>query len=188
MAHAVQLFDSDESLASEVAAFLHRGYLLGEHVRLIATADHLAGICRQLEHRGCPVSDIRGTSRLQLLEATATVQSLMPGGRLCSSRMHSFVRELVGQAEVFRAPMCVYGEMVDVLAERGEFKAVIGLEAAWTRALAGLPASLLCGYRSSRFGSRESATTLGDICGQHDEVRTSQSDLLGAWLVAQARH
>ena len=84
-------------------------------------------------------------------------------------------------------PTRIYGEMVDVLAAHAEFKSAIALERAWTQALTGLPASLLCGYASERFGDPSTALALRSICHHHDEVRTSPNDLLASWLVADSK-
>ena len=48
--------------------------------------------------------------------------------------------------------MRIYGEMVNLLAARGDLRGALALEKAWNRAPSGAPVALLCGYSSSHFG------------------------------------
>lgn len=181
MPHAVQLFDSADSLAVHVAAFLHRGYLLGEELHLITTSEHMAGIARQLGALGCPVNDALASRQLRWADAANTLRVLMPDGRIDHDHLRSLIREIA------RTTTRVYGEMVDLLAERGNLKGAVELETAWNRALAGVPTSLLCGYSSGHFGDLGASAALREICLQHDDIRCCSTDLLGSWLVQKSQ-
>ena len=50
-------------------------------------------------------------------------------------------------------PVSIYGEMVNLLWERGDVMAAMRLEGLWNELGAGIDFSLLCGYRTG--GSRD---------------------------------
>jgi hypothetical protein len=183
VAHAVQLFDSDDSLAADVASFLHRGYLLGEHVRVVSTAAHMAGIARQLSNLGCPVERATATGELVWWDAATTLGSLMSDGRVDAQRLRPLVREMSGNGRPH--PTRVYGEMVDLLAERGDLRSALALEQAWTRAIAGGTTSLLCGYQAIHFSDTSTRGALDAICREHDDVRHAPGDDLAGWLLTR---
>ena len=185
MAHAVQLFDSDDSLAVQVSTFLHAGYLSGERLRVIASAEHMAAIARHLGDLGCPVAETLASGRLRWMDSASTLQLLMPEQRLDAGHLRSLVRDLAQPVDDSRGPLRVYGEMVNLLAERGDLRGALELEKAWNRALAGAPATLLCGYSSGHFGDPATGTALDEICREHDCVHTCATDLLGSWLVGR---
>jgi hypothetical protein len=182
VAHAVQLFDSDDSMATHVAAFLHRGYLSGERIRVVATTDHMAAIAHQLNTLGCPVERLTATRDLVWWDAATTLHTLMGDGRVDPARLRPLAREL-SAADGRARPTRVFGEMVDVLAERGNLKASIALEDAWTRALTGVPADVLCGYHSTRFSDPATRCALTAICKAHDAVHDTPGDDLANWLL-----
>jgi hypothetical protein len=101
--------------------------------------------------------------------------------------VRALAREMAQASDHRHAPTRTYGEMVDLLAAHGDFKGAADLERVWNRVLAGVPATLLCGYSSSRFGDPSTSAALHEICHQHDEVRCSDKDLLGTWLVEKSR-
>ena len=186
--HAMQLFDSDDTLSMHAATFLHRGYLQGEQLRVIATSDHMAAIARHLGNLGCPVTDALASGRLRWMDAPTTLQMLMPDGRPPDeAHLRALAREMAQARDHSHAPTRFYGEMVDLLAARGDFRGAVGLERVWNRVLAGAPATLLCGYSSTHFGDPSTSAALHEICQQHDDVRSCETDLLGTWLVEKSR-
>ncbi len=87
------------------------------------------------------------------MDAASTLQMLMPGRPPDQAHLRSLVREMAQARDHSHAPTRFYGEMVDLLAERGDFKGAVDLESAWNRVLAHVPATVLCGYSSSHFGN-----------------------------------
>ena len=57
--------------------------------------------------------------------------------------------------------VCIYGEMVDVLAARGQYKAAYQLEVLWNALGKREPFTLFCGYSSAHFGDPKTAAILG---------------------------
>jgi hypothetical protein len=185
--HVVQLFDSDESLATAAAAFLHRGYLCGERLGIIATASHWLDIATHLNHLGMPVAEALATQRATWVDANRALPAIARPEGIDEERLGALVEGLMGRRDGVHTPLRVYGEMVDLLAARGDFKAALELEGGWVRHLAHAPATLFCGYSAVHFGHPDTTGALNAICDLHDDVRTSRADALSAWLVAGRR-
>ena len=84
--------------------------------------------------------------------------------------------------------MRVYGEMADMLAQRGDFETLMKLEAIGNQLLATMPVHVLCGYSASTFMPPPSHRSLIDICCAHTAVRRHQDDHLSAWLLNAAHN
>lgn len=63
-----------------------------------------------------------------------------------------------------------YGEMVDLLWQRGELAVAIELERRWNEAIAELDISLLCAYSSEAGSAPEHEVTLHEVCRLHTRV------------------
>jgi hypothetical protein len=70
----------------------------------------------------------------------------------------------------------VYGEMVDVLCQRGQQNAAVALEELWNRLAFTRRFALLCGYRLDVFDRQSQVATLRDICNLHTHVAPSADD------------
>ena len=169
-------------MASDVASFLHRGYIQGEHLRIISTADHMAAIARQLSYLGCPVERATALGILVWWDAASTLNALMSDARVDPMRLRPMFRDLAGSTRRAR----VYGELSDLLATRGAMKSAIALEQSAPHVLSGVPADVLCGYSSTHFSAQATSDALHGICRAHDEVRHAPGDDLAAWLLARA--
>ena len=66
----------------------------------------------------------------------------------------------------------VFGEMVDVLCERGQRDAAVELEELWNRLARTRDFTLLCGYRLDVFDRTSQVDTLPNVCRLHTHVTT----------------
>jgi len=167
-------------MASDVAAYLQRGYVQGDQLRIISTADHMAAIARQLAHLGCPVERATALGTLVWWDAATTLNALMSDGRVDPLRLRPMFH-LASNGGTGRAR--VYGELSDLLAAHGDLKSAVALEQAAPHVLTGASADILCGYRSTHFSAQATCEALRGICRAHDEVRSSPGDDLAAWLL-----
>ena len=180
--HIVQFFDTDESRARNVAAFLAAGYAAGDTLIIVARPVIWAAMIEQLEAQGVPVHTAVGSGRLVVKDAFATLQSLSRGGSpdavLFEQVVGRSVRTLAARGRV-RA----YGEMVDLLAQRGELEDAIKLEGFWNDLSAQVSIFLMCGYSAAHFVSTSTHRALLDICSTHSTVKQDDHDPLGNWLL-----
>ena len=170
--HAVQFYKDDASLAKTVARFFEDGLRAGEPAVMIATPSHTKAILRALSVTGCNVQSLRRTGRLQTLDATRSSLLSWAAGRLTrfSSRA-TWAMSSNGCAEDRRpCPIRAYGEMVDLLWQRGNTDAAIRLEILWNQLASNYEFSLMCGYAVGQFYKETRDPRYEDICAQHSDV------------------
>lgn len=186
--HIVQLFDSEESRASNVASFLAEGYEAHEPMLLIAQPVNWTAIITHLERHGVSMQRAIADGMFVVKDAQDTLQRVSPFGSPSSGAF----QEVLGgtlQALARRGPRVrIYGEMADMLAQRGDFETLLKLEAIGNQLLATMPVHILCGYSASTFMPVPAHRPLLDICCAHTSVRRHEDDHLSAWLLNAAHN
>ena len=182
--HHLQLFDSSKSLAETVAAFLIAGFERGEPLLVVATPPHRELLARKLEEAGLNLREAMLANRLVMLDAAHTLEKFMrqdgPSPAAFDEVVGSLVARLANDSRV-----CIYGEMVDVLASRGQYKAAHHLEELWNALGRRESFTLFCGYASGHFGDPRTAKFLSDICDAHGHLHRKKDDLLAEYLLNQ---
>jgi hypothetical protein len=172
-AHGVQIYADVDELADSVATYLARGFDAGEPAIVVATPDHARRFLEQLALRGWDAARIERDACLRLEDAEATLAAIMQGGRGPSRAVfEQIVGGLLDDAEK-GAPgreVRAFGEMVDLLSERGETGAAAELEALWNDLGRRRRFSLLCGYRLDVFDRASQVGMLPDVCRAHSHV------------------
>ena len=185
--HIVQLFDTDLSRAQNIAAFVAEGLAAGERCIIVVRPETAAAVEEQLQTLGVAAPDVIADGRLIVNDAYETLRSISRNGTidraLFTQVMEPAVRALQGPQ---RLRAC--GEMVDVLAQRGDLKGSIALEALWCELADRIPMVLLCAYSSVRFVSTATHQALIDICHVHSEIQRDAQDPLGNWLLTAAHN
>jgi len=179
--HHVQLFDEPDSRVEGVANFLHRGWLSGGPLLVVARPLNWVLIQARLQTKGCPVAPIIAEGRLVVLDAATTLATFLedsPNPNL----FHAHVGTTVSRLSK-RGRLHAYGEMVDILAEQALFKTAHELEILWNQLAMREAFTLLCDYASAHFGDPRDAEALHRICRAHTDAHADGSDLLGTWLL-----
>jgi hypothetical protein len=187
--HILQLFDTPDSLGNVVSAFLYEGWETGEHLLVVAKPRHWTRIADRLARRGCREAEAIEQGRLTVLDVHATLPGFMRGqhvdAALFRSTLGALVSRLAGSST--RAGLRIYGELVEVLAEEGNFDGARELEELWNELRVKHPFTLLCGYSAAHFAGPRTAPALRAICDLHTRVQRNASDLLGSWLLNDER-
>lgn len=186
--HVCQFFDSDESRAEAVAGFVADGVRAGDHVLVVARPRHWSAIVERLTVLGVPAE--QAVSRGQLIVKDAmdvlrriTRNGIDPDAAQFEDVIGTAVR---GLAEL--GPLRAYGEIIDILAQRNEMRAVVALESMWNQLAETTRFSLLCGYAAPHFVSTTTHRALRDICAAHTDVRRGEHDALASWLLTSAHN
>ena len=183
--HVAQLFDDATSLGESVGAFFEKGYQGGETLMLVARPAHSIAILRWLSAHRYPVDDMIASHQLTVLDATAAMGRLCRTGRPDPARFDAQigtrVRSLLAQGHRLR----IYGEIVDLFAEQGQFDLAHDLEKLWNALAETCEFALFCGYQSHHFGDPRSAPSLHALCSLHTHVAATSTDMLGAWLLSE---
>jgi hypothetical protein len=186
--HIVQFFDSDESRAESVASFLADGISGGEPVIVVAKPLNWAAVLEQLEARRVPVERAIDTGMLLVKNADETLRRLSRNGAPDTAAFDSVVGKAVAAMTLRGGRVRAYGEMVDMLAERGELADAIKLETLWNRLGERTSLFLLCGYSAAHFVASSTHRALRDICSAHSSVHRHSQDSLATWLLNTAHN
>lgn len=181
--HLVQLFDSRDSLADTVADFVAQGLQGGEAVLIVAVPAHWNAIAVRLDALGLSAERFRASGRITTVDARELLDRCMSDGLPQRGLFHQSVGSLVRDLGSRGTGVRIYGEMVNLLAEEGDFPAARQLEDLWNELGEEQSFTLLCGYSAVHFGDPRSAAALHSICGAHSHVRAHVRDILGNFLV-----
>ena len=183
--HIVHLFDTAESLANAVSAFLNEGWQQGDHLLVVAKPAHWARTSERLERQGCPVPKAIKDGRLVVLDAATTLAKITRAGIIDRQLFLDHVGALVGRLVAESTGVRIYGEMVELLAEEGDLHGAQLLERLWNELSERQPFTLFCGYNAAHFTAAHALPALHAICSAHTRVQTHASDLLGNWLIGR---
>src|SRR5262245_15057850 len=125
-AHLVQLFDAPRSLADAVSHYLIEGRAAAEHLLVIARASHWQLISVYLERRGFPVAD--PSPNLTVMDARKIRARLMRRGVLDPGRTDETLGGMFTELSAAPGGLRVYGEIVELFAEDGNFEQACELE------------------------------------------------------------
>jgi MEDS: MEthanogen/methylotroph, DcmR Sensory domain len=185
--HVLQLFDTIESRATSLSAFVNRGLADGEDVVLVATSEHWKAVEERLNSTECRVGSAIAERRLTVVDARDSLDAIMKQGlpdRLLFSEC--VARAFPENRGPQRRPVRVYGELVDLLAEEGNFSAAIALEKLWNDLLNSWSFMLLCGYSSAHFCGPRVGSALRDVCGCHSLIENDEDNSLASFLIRES--
>ena len=185
--HLCQFFDTDESRGEAVAAYVADGLRAGEPVVLVTRPAHSVSITHQLEAAGIGVEREVEQGRLLVKDAFEMLARISPRGTPSAAAFDQAIGAVVRRlAESGRVR--AYGEMVDILAQRGELDETLAVEEMWNRLGEDISLSLMCGYSAAHFVSTSTHRALRDICAAHTDVRRNQHDALANWLLTTSHN
>jgi hypothetical protein len=170
--HAVQVYADLGELAESVAAYLAAGFEAGEPGVVVATAAHRVRFDEALAELGWDSRRIEERGLIAFADAEAVLPEIMSGDRPSPQRFAEVVEGLLDRVEKRcpgRTPR-VFGELVDLLCERGQPDVAAALEELWNDLARKRPFSLLCGYRLDVFDLDAQAGPIGDVCRSHSHV------------------
>jgi hypothetical protein len=182
--HILQLFDTDESLARAVARFLADGVSRRETMVVVATQPHWNAITVELESMQCDPVAVITDARLVVLDADDLLARFMRRGQPNRAMFEQTVGALVARLSVQAdGALRIYGEMVERLAQEGNYAAAEQLEQLWNDLRMATRFKLLCGYSAAHFAAPDAGSSLAAICCQHSKAVCHDTDPLGQFLL-----
>lgn len=172
VAHAAQIYVDPAELAESVAEYFAAGFEVGEPAVLVATEEHKSLIAERLAAEGWDALRIEELGLLIAVDAETTLGQFMEGPHPSPVAFEHVIGGLLDELEE-RFPerrVRAFGEMVNVLCERGQRDAAVELEELWNRLARTRNFSLLCGYRLDVFDRSSQVGTLSDVCRLHTHV------------------
>jgi MEDS: MEthanogen/methylotroph, DcmR Sensory domain len=171
--HAVQVYSDLDELAVSVGRFLDAGFRAGEPAVVIVTPGHWDVFRAELERRGGNVDELQAEGLLTCCDAEETLATFMDGDVPSADRFEASVGAILDDV-ARRYPettVRAFGEMVDLLFQRGQEAAAIALEEVWNRALETRRFALLCGYELDVFDLDTQTSALPEIVRTHTHPR-----------------
>ena len=109
----------------------------------------------------------------------------MRRGVLDPARMEETLGGMVTELSAGRRGLRVYGEIVELFAEEGNFEQACALEDYWNHLQARYGFTLLCGYSAAHFADPRNTHHLREVCGRHTAIKSQPADSLGTWLTTR---
>jgi MEDS: MEthanogen/methylotroph, DcmR Sensory domain len=173
--HGVQVYEDDSELAEAVGRYLAAGFRAGAPAVVIATAEHGARFAEALEAEGLDPAALAAQGQLTVRDSHETLATLMEGDAPSPLRFERIIGGVIDEVsarfpdETIRA----FGDMVDVLSERGQREAALALEELWNGLARTRRFALFCSYRLDIFDLEVQALTLPSVFEAHSVARPS---------------
>ena len=174
--HSVQFYYHDSFLIEALSEFVRAALVDGQAVILVATREHRLDCAESLRKKGVNLSLAIDAGRYLAFDASETLDRLMTGNNPVASRFEQAIGEIISNSAInacpvhHRAPVAIFGEMVALLMDRGEYQAALSLEQLWNDLSRRFSFDLLCGYRISSFDQNAHRALFHRICSAHDVV------------------
>ena len=170
--HAVQIYSGLDELAFSVGRFLDAGFRTGEPGLVIATPSHLPSFREEFERRGWQFDELQ-QGLLTCCDADDTLAAVMEGPVPSADRFEEVVGRAIDRvAHRFSdTTVRVFGEMVDLLFQRGQESAAVALEELWNGLLQKRGLALLCAYQLDVFDLDSQSSALPEIFRTHTHQR-----------------
>lgn len=168
--HAVHFYRDDPALVAFVGPQLAAALDAGAVTVGIATGPHLDALERELAVAGTDVEGALADGNLILLDASATLAKLIVEGAVSEEAFDRQIATVIRAAGSGGSQVCAYGEMVDLLWQRGDVEGALELERLWNGLIGELGFSLLCAYRSAGADAAGHEQAVREICNAHSSV------------------
>lgn len=164
--HIVQLYQDRDFLATVVAEYAGEGLRRGDAALIVSRPENAQLFLTALGSRHVDVVEAMRRGQLILLDAEATLARFLKDGQPQWTPFREAVGGAIAEVRLRFPVVRAYGEMVDILWQRGDRDAAVQLEEFWNQ-LAGLQTfSLLCAYYLDNLDST-TYEGLHSICKVH---------------------
>ncbi|MGQ0547040.1 MAG: MEDS domain-containing protein [Betaproteobacteria bacterium] len=159
--HMVHLYQEPSFLAEAVAEYVGAGLRRGEAALVIA---------QPAQRRLFEAKGLAPGPALRMLDAEETLARFVSDGQPQWKAFHELVGGLIAELRLQYAGVRAYGEMVDVLWQRGEYEAAVRLEEYWNELTRLQTFSLLCAYRIDNLDVGAYRGPLDCVCKTHTHL------------------
>jgi MEDS: MEthanogen/methylotroph, DcmR Sensory domain len=165
MEHFVHLYQETRFLADAVAEYLGESLSAGAAAIVIATPAHRAAFLEKLD-----AEPALREGRLKLLDAEQALARLVSDGMPQWQPFQEMVGAMVGELCARHPAVRAYGEMVDLLWQKGRRDAALRLEGYWNELGKVHAFSLFCAYRMDPLDSQAYGGPLESVCHAHSQL------------------
>ncbi len=166
--HLVHFYDDENLFLHSLEAFILQGLMAGEAVLVIARPEHRAALQFRLAAHDLDLAALEADRQLVLLDAHATLASLLLDGRPSEILFEKILGGLIARLRVRHRMVRAFGEMVGILWQEGNRTATLRLEELWHQYCQREGLVLYCAYPRDAFAT--AAESLQQICAAHSQV------------------
>jgi len=141
--HVVSFYRDHACIVDQVTAFVREGLVEGDQVIAVATRAHWESVAARLEQTGVDHARATASGELIVADAEEILDKITVDGDVSVDRFRETLAPLLTPGRTAR----IYGELVSVLAQRGELEAAMALEAVGHELTEALGVRILCGYQ-----------------------------------------
>jgi len=168
--HFVQFYETDAFLGDSLSAYIRSGLHKGDGCIVIATKAHLTCLEERLVASGLDVAAATRSGTYVDLDAEETLANLMIDGSPEASRFAAALSIPLARASEGGRRVRVFGEMVAILCEQGNYDAASQIEDLGNGLRKTISFTLFCAYPMRVFGRAELAGALSAVCREHSHV------------------
>ena len=168
--HIAQVYRDDAFLVEAVAEYIGQGLRQGDAALIIASPAHADAFMRRLETDGRASRAALERGQLRLLDAEETLAGFAPGAQPDWRQFQAQIGGLIAELRLQYPAVRAYGEMVDVLWQRGQRDAAVRLEQLWNHLARLQTFSLFCAYRLDNLDSAAYGGALECVCELHTHL------------------
>ncbi len=169
--HTVQFYDDEPAVQDAIAKFLTHGTSPDDPLILVSRRRTFQAVAAHLTSgRHGPAVD---ADRILFFDAETALDQVMDGEKLDLAGAEELLKQVLSSScsSHVQGTVRLYGELVDILCERGHHSAAIQFEALAGSLLAMQPRlSIFCGYAVERFEGDTSAAQIRAVCRAHSQV------------------
>ena len=167
--HIVQVYQDRDFLATAVAEYVGTGLERDEAAIIICRPEHAQAFMNRLGSLGVDVVEAMARGQLTVLDAETTLLRFLKDGQPQWTPFHHAIGGAIAEARLHFPVVRAYGEMVDILWQRGARDAAIRLEEFWNKLSKLQTFSLFCAYYLDNLDSR-TYVDLQCICKVHNHL------------------
>lgn len=168
--HIAQVYRDETFLMEAASHFVGAGLRQGEGVIVIATTEHWEAFARRLKADGLNVRKATWRGQLRILDAAHTLSQFMMNGMPDWKAFQDVVGNAINQARWQYAKVRAFGEMVNILRQRGDRVAAARLEAFWNYFVNVQNLSFLCAHRMDPLSEDAYGGALESVCEMHSHL------------------
>ncbi|CUS13491.1 unnamed protein product [Tuber aestivum] len=177
--HVLQFYEADSYLYSAISSFILPTFFSTESASvIIATRTHLDALEVNLREQNLVPGQLKDRGQLILLDADDILSVIMPGGSLDIDLFDQYLRKIFPDVQSKFPKVRVYGELVNILCEQGNYELARQLEVSWELFLSepDQNVALLCGYNMGVFEAEGLSEVFQQICLNHSKVEPTEKE------------
>lgn len=168
--HVAQIYRDPEFLLDAVCHYVAAGLANGEGVVLIMRQANWDSLRRRLEAEGVDAEGAIARGQLFQYEAEATLANVMKGGMPDADAFRVVIGGVISLVRRDYPEVRAFGEMVDLLWQRGHRLGAQHLESLWNNYMQQHPFALLCAYQMDPLHESAYRGPIESICRSHTHL------------------